>query len=380
MAGRPRGGPTLIGPRPPKHCNFYCRFSTDVKQYTRSTGCSTRAAASRAASKIFAEQAEKDRELIAAQLVHRKLKSKPAATAIAEWLLHYETHGGPRGGKSEHTSTQMTRWSAWWLDRWGELPHWTAAGIETYITERLGKSQHAPRREAFYLRWFLTFCAERGYIKQAPRVTIPVRRPSKKSVYLTPDEMESVLAELPWKGEGRPHAAHCPREYFTILAETTLRHASIAHIQWKDVDLKAATLYVRHDKNGNTRTIPLSDVAVAVFRSMGSGVGLVFGDRDYLLGLRGAARRAGIDEDRAARVCDRTFRHSSLTDLCHRSKRLASIMHLSGHKNIGTLARYCHTRLEDAQELLADLGRTKPILRRDNKASPSKVARKAATS
>ena len=87
------------------------------------------------------------------------------------------------------------------------------------------------------------------------------------------------------------------------------------------------------DKNRFGREVPLSEGARAALDQVWPDVGRLFGSHNYRRLLREAAKAAGIDEYRAARISDYDLRHSRLTHLGQVSSNLSGVMFLAGHKH-----------------------------------------------
>jgi len=106
------------------------------------------------------------------------------------------------------------------------------------------------------------------------------------------------------------------------------------------------------DKNRFGREVPLSEAARGALDQVCPDVGLLFGSHDYRRLLRQAAKEAGIDEYRAARISDYDLRHSRLTHLGQVSSNLSGVMFLAGHKQPATTARYLRPQKQAAAEVL----------------------------
>jgi len=106
------------------------------------------------------------------------------------------------------------------------------------------------------------------------------------------------------------------------------------------------------DKARFGRELPLSDAARAALDSACPAAGLLFGEHDYREVLRTAARAAGIDELRAAKISDYDFRHSRATHLGQKSDNLNGMMYLHGWTQPATAARYMRPQRAAAEEVL----------------------------
>jgi integrase len=164
----------------------------------------------------------------------------------------------------------------------------------------------------------------------------------------TAEEIGRILKQLPaYTSAPRAKVPYPVRDWYVVAWETALRPRTLAKLSAPDDYRKgAATLLIRDeaDKSCFGRELPLSDAARAALNRVCPKAGLLFGDHDRVMLLRRAAKAAGIDEHRAARISDYDFRHSRLTDLGQHSDNLAGVMYLAGHKQPATTARYLRRR------------------------------------
>ena len=145
------------------------------------------------------------------------------------------------------------------------------------------------------------------------------------------------------------------RTRFVVAWETALRPQTIDQLRAPDDYRRGnAGLLIRDevDKNRFGREVPLSEAARAALDQVCPDVGLLFGSHDYRRLLREAAKAAGIDEYRAARISDYDLRHSRLTHLGQVSSNLSGVMFLAGHKQPATTARYLRPQKQAAAEVL----------------------------
>ena len=170
--------------------------------------------------------------------------------------------------------------------------------------------------------------------------------------FLTRVEMEVLLAELP---DRKTHPTGCPvKEYYTVMWGTSFRKKTMASLRWNDLDLERAVVRVRAsaDKRQFGREVPLSPAAVKVLRSLQPGVGLIFGRRDFRTSLKNAAKRAGITKHLTP---NHSIRHSRLTDMASRSKNIAAIQHMAGHKDLASTMKYVHGSVDAARSMLEEV-------------------------
>ena len=85
-----------------------------------------------------------------------------------------------------------------------------------------------------------------------------------------------------------------------LALETAMRQSELVGLRWEHIDLNRRTAHLPDTKNGESRTVPLSTVAVEVLRALPRSL-----NGDVFPGLTGeavkrsyirAVRRAGIED------------------------------------------------------------------------------------
>jgi integrase len=254
-----------------------------------------------------------------------------------------------RSGSLAHENQQCKTWT--------KLTDITSSSIGRYISQRQ-KTVADPtiKKELSALSVFLKWSITQGYLHEMPTWSSPSRKTDYVPVWLSRDEVERVLEELPTIETHKHH--HPIREYFTVIWATSLRAGAVGKLRWEDVDWINRTLRIRAtiDKASNDRIIPLTDQAIETLRSIQNKKGIIFGKRCYRVSLRNAARRAGLPEEVCRRLGAHSFRHSRATDLLSRTSNLAAVRHMTGHKQLSSLQAYVHADLASARSLLEQAG------------------------
>jgi len=324
---------------------WWTRATVDGVRYRESTGFKDKGEAARWAEQWYSR-------LVAGQHIERS-DSLPLIDLLSSWLTTVERD-------HPHWSSTVELYAKYWLKRWRQLDQIDSPAVERYIRERRGKVKAVTvRKELSALRRFLKWCQRTGHIQDLPEWLPPSTDGDREHtpVWLTADQMNAVIEELPESYRGHP-----VRAWFTVVWETSLRRATVARMRWEDLDFDAGTLSIRAkaDKKRYGRTVPLTHRAVAVLRSLkkkqGKRSGLVFGLRDYRGNIRSAAKRAGVPEELAKKMGNHSVRHSRLTDWCSKTKDIPAVQYLAGHKLLQSTQRYVHADQERARKLLAALG------------------------
>ena len=324
---------------------WYVRFTHEGRRTSKSTRCREKGRALDAAAKIYASAI--------AGFSSAQKPTGELSDMIAGWLVALEDDGK----SAEWIKTCDGYARAHWEPRWRHLAEISEAACRDYIrSRRRSVAPTSVRKELSALRSLLKWCKDEGDIDHIPDWEAPQGRTDFKPEWLTHDEMVAVLAKLPTRNTHRQ--GHPVQEFYTIMWATSFRLGTMARLRWEDVNLADAKVTVRPsaDKKRHGREVALTENAVEAFRGMGPGVGLVFGQRNYLTSLRKAAREAGIGKERAQKVGNHSIRHSRLTDLASKSKNIAAIRQMAGHRDLASTMRYVHGSLEMTRDLLQETG------------------------
>jgi len=145
---------------------------------------------------------------------------------------------------------------------------------------------------------------------------------------------------------------------------TGMRRSEIAKLKWKDVDLEDGYIHVVETKNGESRTIPFGGVLHKTFldmkkHSLGEYVFTSPDGKPYTSPSSWkrtwgtALRNSGIEKCRF-----HDLRHTFVSNLIVGEKEdFATVMSLSGHKDISMLKRYSHTQEQAKKAAIQKLGK-----------------------
>lgn len=124
-----------------------------------------------------------------------------------------------------------------------------------------------------------------------------------------------------------------------LALETGMRQGEIVSLTWAEVDLARSVIKKSTSKNGEGRTIPLTENAKAALGER--GIGKLF--RCY-------PREAWENALTAAKIENFHFhdlRHEAVSRLFERGLNQFEVAAVSGHKTMQMLSRYTHLRPED---------------------------------
>ncbi len=145
---------------------------------------------------------------------------------------------------------------------------------------------------------------------------------------------------------------------------TGMRRSEIARLRWQDIDFEDTSIYVAETKNDEPRTIPMSETLFDTLlkmkkKAVGEYVfttpeGMPYSSLSaWKRAWSTALKRSGIEKGRF-----HDFRHTFISNLIVKEKEdFATVMALSGHKDISMLKRYSHTQDEAKRAAIQKLGK-----------------------
>jgi integrase len=139
---------------------------------------------------------------------------------------------------------------------------------------------------------------------------------------------------------------------FVILAlETAMRRGEILSLRWESINFQKRTAYLALTKNGESRTVPLSNRAIetlcALPRSIDGRV-LPVNFAALETNFKRARERADL---RDLRIHD--LRHTAATRLAEKLPNLLELSAVTGHKSLSSLQRYFHPNAEQLAQKIA---------------------------
>ncbi len=123
-----------------------------------------------------------------------------------------------------------------------------------------------------------------------------------------------------------------------------MRRGEILGLRWEHIDLQKRTAFVPITKNGQSRLVPLTVLALEILAKLPRSIdGRVFPVNGPMLSA--AIERARIKAD----LKDWHFhdlRHMAITRLAEKLPNLIELSAVSGHKSLAMLKRYYHPNAE----------------------------------
>lgn len=230
----------------------------------------------------------------------------------------------------------------------------TAAAVREWRDERLREVAPATvNRGLAVLSHVIEHARKEWGIELAANPVASVSRPRNargRSRRLVGDEEARLLDAC---GGGRAGGAAYLREVVLLALETAMRRSELLSLRWEDIDLERATARLHDSKNGEPRTVPLSQRARALLRAMrpSAGAGMVWPEatgNGVRLAFTRATARAALPNLRF-----HDLRHEAASRLFEKGLNVMEAASVTGHKDLRMLKRYTHL---DASKLAAKLG------------------------
>ena len=121
--------------------------------------------------------------------------------------------------------------------------------------------------------------------------------------------------------------------------ETAMRRSEIACLKWTDVDIEKRLAHIRQTKNGYSRYIPLSQLAIAAIQNGNAEAETVFGMSSNAIRL---AWDRFKKQNHIHGVRFHDLRHEAISRLFEKGLSVPEVAMISGHRTISQLFRYAH--------------------------------------
>jgi len=218
--------------------------------------------------------------------------------------------------------------------------------IEQYKSYRkkLGRCEETINKELGALRRMINLALEWGLISKNPIMGMKLLRvPIRKFRVIRDWEFQKLYDCAPMHFKPILLCA-----YFTGM-----RKGEIQKLKWKDVDLKEGYVTVAESKNNEYRTIPITNMLWSSLNRLNLN-----SHNEYVFNTRkgepyksdSAWKRVWnntLDKSGIEKCRFHDLRHTFISNLIVDHKEdFATVMALSGHKDISMLKRYSHTRKE----------------------------------
>ncbi len=132
------------------------------------------------------------------------------------------------------------------------------------------------------------------------------------------------------------------RPLLVVALHTGMRRGEILNLLWKDVDFNRRLLTIHKSKNGEKRSIPLTQTLLNALRGFGKVIDI--SGKVFPISVR--SLREGFDKAVSKATIDNfhfhDLRHTFATRLVQNGVDLYKVKELLGHKTIAMTMRYAH--------------------------------------
>lgn len=333
---------------------YIVRFTHNGETIDRSTGQEDPREAARTAATIYAEHVQREPERVR---LPRGSDSASLEELVAAWLEQDSTI-------DEDTVATWTCYGRHWNERWTKLGDVTEASAERYRNERLREVLASTvRKELSALRHFLRWAASQGHLRR--KVEIPgvpskatgtkfATRRREAAPELTPAQVRVFLAALPAWSTSKRVEPFPIQARFVVAYETSLRPGALDRLSVPEhysKGSKALRLSADLDKSRWAREVPLSPKARKALDAVCPPSGLIFGKHDYREHVEAAALKA-LPRAVADRFCGAHLRSARITHALEKSRNLAGVQFLAGHRQAKTTGGYVRASYRAAEDVL----------------------------
>ena len=236
----------------------------------------------------------------------------------------------------------------------------TRDGIMTLHQEQIanGAAPASANRLVILLRYMFNLAIQwetRG-VSDNPTKGVPLAEVNnQRERYLTAEEVQRLCKAV--KESENPLL----KPIISMLLLTGARKSEVLHAKWADLDLERKRWRIPYTKSGKPRTVPLSESALEVLRSVPrvEESGYIFQSpvtgkpfNSIYNSWNNARKKAGLED-----VKIHTLRHSFASFLVNAGRNLYEVGKLLGHTQVKTTMRYSHL----ADETLAEAVNSVPL-------------------
>ncbi len=221
------------------------------------------------------------------------------------------------------------------------LTELTPNKIANYRDERLKEVKpNTVIRELAYISSMINHARREwglGIINPVAQIRKP-SQPRGRERVLNDMEMDRILRELE---KINPFL----KSLCEFALETAMRRGELLSLNWTNIDFIKRTAYLKITKNGSSRCVPLSTVAINILNQMPRDIGgkvFPLKANTVSMGFIKAVRRSKIEDFHF-----HDLRHMALTKLSNKFTNVLELAAISGHKELKMLQRYVHIKAED---------------------------------
>lgn len=293
----------------------------DGKRHRRSTGTSDHKLAEALVSKWVQEGFMEEH--------FGKVPEKPFSEALLNYAkVQKRDHEKHYRDKTRYCLKRLQQWFGGF-----NLSEITLRVVQKFMDERLDDvSIGTVQRDVSTLRAILYKAYREGFLEKPPRVP-KFKRLKPRTRWITPDEEEDLV---------KASASHLA-PIIRLAVNTGGRRSELLGLDWRNVDMKNRRLTFVDTKNGEDRTLRMTNAALLVLVGVGpktSGPVFTYKDRP-IKGIKSsydrARKNAGLEDVRF-----HDLRHTFASRLVQGGVPLYDVMQMMGHKSLEMVQRYSH--------------------------------------
>ena len=241
----------------------------------------------------------------------------------------------------------------------------TATSISEYRDHRLKTvSGSTVRKELTLLGNVLKVARNEWRVSTNGDPVGTVRKPSSargRERRVSSDEMTSLDKAF--------HKTRNPmvKQVFLFALASGMRRGEVLSLVWSNVDMKQRTAHLPLTKNGESRTVPLSSMAISVLVGLagarelppkGAGEKTLYDQQPVFPISANAVRLSWERLKKRATLEDLRFhdlRHEAISRFFEVGLSVPEVALISGHKDVRMLFKYTHLKPENVAKKLAEL-------------------------
>lgn len=220
--------------------------------------------------------------------------------------------------------------------------------IDRWQSERMGKvSPGTVRKEMMRLKHLFNCAVKWKYIKDSPAKGLQtVTMPPGRVRYLTSEERASLFQQA------RPEL----RPYIEVALQTGARRGELCSLRWTDIDMRTRMVSFPRTKNGETRSVPMTDVLYRFLQSLPRPL-----DQKALVMPALSADAVTIGFGRLVKDLNlpnlkfHDLRHDVASTLTMAGVPQRTVMEILGHKDPRMTLRYQHLTPAHLREAMCTL-------------------------
>ena len=302
----------------------------------------TKSFLSKADAELWAKQMEMSLEIDGMGIMPRTHKSPP----LSDLLFRYSQEITP---KKRGADVEQYRIQTILRHKIAQIPinKLTSSAVAKYRDDRLEDvSSSSVRRELVILRHCLEIARKEWNAPLKANPVKDIRLPSDgkaRNRRLSSEEFETLLKAV----ERCRNSLIKPVVLFGLA--TGMRRGEILALTWKDINRELRTAKIRESKNGESRTIPLSQAALDALDLCPTATGRIFPltANAFRQAWERAVARSGIED-----LHFHDLRHEAISTFFELGLNVPEVSMISGHKDPRMLFRYTHPKAAEVAKRL----------------------------